>query len=85
MPHSRQVLPAHKKLAPKVSCMDAWDLAAAHLHGLRSKMRELKAHEVWFHSLRPVTRRARAVPDCVILGDLGKHCGCGSSDLLPMT
>lgn len=69
---------------PKSSCMDARDLAAKHLDDVRAKMRELKARErslVSFVKACDTTCAGGPGPDCVILGDLGKHCGCGSSNL----
>ena len=67
---------------PKSSCMDARDLAAKHLEDVRSKMRELKALErslVSFVNACDTSCVGGPGPDCVILGDLGRHCGCGSS------
>jgi MerR family transcriptional regulator, copper efflux regulator len=67
---------------PKSSCMDARDLAARHLDDVRAKMRELKALErslVSFVGACDTSCAGGPGPDCVILGDLGKHCGCGSS------
>jgi len=69
---------------PKSSCMDARDLAAKHLDDVRAKMRELKALErslVSFIEACDTSCAGGPGPDCVILGDLGKHCGCGSSSL----
>ena len=46
--------------------------------------RELKALErslVSFVEACDTTCAGGPGPDCVILGDLGKHCGCGSSKL----
>lgn len=66
---------------PKSSCMDARDLAARHLDDVRTKMRELKALErslVSFVDACDTSCVGGPGPDCVILGDLGKHCGCGS-------
>ena len=67
---------------PKSSCMDARDLAAKHLDDVRAKMRELKALERSLASFVEACDTSCAGgpgPDCVILGDLGKQCGCGSS------
>ena len=67
---------------PKSSCLDARDLAAKHLDDVRAKMRELKALErslVSFVDACDTSCAGGPGPDCVILGDLGKHCGCGSS------
>jgi DNA-binding transcriptional MerR regulator len=67
---------------PKSSCMDARDLAARHLDDVRAKMRELKALErnlVSFVEACDTSCAGGPGPECVILGDLGKHCGCGSS------
>jgi MerR family transcriptional regulator, copper efflux regulator len=67
---------------PKSSCMDARDLAARHLDDVRAKMRELKALErslVSFVDACDTSCAGGPGPDCVILGDLGKHCGWGSS------
>jgi hypothetical protein len=69
---------------PKSSCMDARDLAAKHLDDVRAKMRELKALErsvVSFVEACDTWCAGGPGPDCVILGDLGKHCGCGSNNL----
>jgi DNA-binding transcriptional MerR regulator len=66
------------------SCMDARDLAAKHLDDVRAKMREIKALErslVSFVEACDTSCAGGPGPDCVILGDLGKHCGCGSSNL----
>jgi hypothetical protein len=71
-------------LASRSSCMDARDLAAKHLDDVRAKMRELKALErslVSFVEACDTSCAGGPGPDCVILGDLGKHCGCGSSSL----
>jgi hypothetical protein len=71
-------------LASWSSCMDARDLAAKHLDDVRAKMRELKALErslVSFVEACDTSCAGGPGPDCVILGDLGKHCGCGSSSL----
>jgi DNA-binding transcriptional MerR regulator len=68
---------------PKSSCMDARDLAAKHLDEVRAKMRELKALErnlASFVAACDTSCAGGPGPDCVILGDLGKHCGCGSSN-----
>ena len=57
------------------SCLDARDLASAHLHAIRSKLRELKALE---RSLVSFVRTCDAScaggpgPDCAILVDLGQ-------------
>lgn len=64
--------------------MDARDLAAKHLDDVRAKMRELKALErslVSFVEACDTSCAGGPGPDWVILGDLGKHCGCGSSSL----
>ncbi len=69
---------------PESSCMDARDLAAKHLDDVRAKMREIKALErslVSFVEACDTSCAGGPGPDCVILGDLGKHCGCGSSNL----
>jgi DNA-binding transcriptional MerR regulator len=61
---------------PKSSCMDARDLAAKHLSDVRAKMRELKALErslVSFVGACDTSCAGGPGPDCVILGDLGKH------------
>lgn len=63
------------------SCLDARELAATHLDAVRTKMRELRALE---RSLVGLVADCDAKcaggpgPDCVILGDLGRRCGCGS-------
>jgi DNA-binding transcriptional MerR regulator len=69
---------------PKSSCMDARDLAAKHLDDVRAKMRELKALErnlVSFVEACDTSCAGGPGPDCLILDDLGKHCGCDSSSL----
>jgi len=62
------------------SCLDARELAAAHLEAVRAKMRELRALErslVGFVADCDAQCVGGPGPDCVILGDLGKRCGCG--------
>lgn len=62
------------------SCRDARELAAAHLEGVRTKMRELRALErslVGFVADCDAQCAGGPGPDCVILSDLGKRCGCG--------
>jgi MerR family transcriptional regulator, copper efflux regulator len=57
------------------SCMDARDLAAAHLEAVRAKMRELKALErslVGFVNECDLECAGVPGPECVILGDLGR-------------
>lgn len=69
---------------PKSSCMDARNLAAQHLDEVRAKMRELKALERSLGSFVDACDTSCTGgpgPDCVILGDLGKHRGWGSSSL----
>ncbi len=61
------------------SCLDARELAAAHLAGVRAKMRELRALErslAGFVADCDATCAGGPGPDCIILGDLGKRCGC---------
>jgi len=65
------------------SCLDARELAAAHLDAVRAKMRELRALErslVGFVADCDAQCAGGPGPDCVILGDLGKRCGCGPAD-----
>ncbi|MEQ1760553.1 MAG: helix-turn-helix domain-containing protein [Vicinamibacterales bacterium] len=65
---------------PRSSCTDARDLAATHLSAVRAKMRELKALErslVQFVKTCDTACAGGPGPDCVVLGDLGKSCGCG--------
>ena len=62
------------------SCLDARELAAAHLEAVRAKRRELRALErslVGFVADCDAQCAGGPGPDCVILGDLGKRCGCG--------
>ncbi len=62
------------------SCLDARELAATHLEAVRAKMRELRALErslVGFVAACDARCAGGPGPDCVILGDLGKRCGCG--------
>lgn len=62
------------------SCLDARELAAAHLEAVRAKMRELRALErslVGFVADCDAQCVGGPGPDCVILGDLGKRCACG--------
>lgn len=59
--------------------------AARHLDDMRAKMRELKALErslVSFVEACDTSCAGGPGPDCVILGDLGKHCGCAKAALL---
>lgn len=67
---------------PTSSCMDARDLAAAHLDVVRAKMRELKALErslVSFVDACDTSCAGGPGPDCVILTDLGKWRDCEPS------
>ena len=59
--------------------MDARDFAASHLDAVREKMRELKALErglVSFVATCDTSYAGGPGPECVILSDLDKPCGC---------
>lgn len=61
------------------SCRDARELAAVHLTGVRTKMRELQVLERSLVGFAHCDAQGTGGPgpDCVILSDLGKRCGYG--------